>query len=395
MADLSQYDKVLKDVYADKIAEQLNSKTVLLKRLQRETDSFDGRQWVIPTHGRRNEQIGAISSTSTTLPTAANQSYQGFDNATYKPTYNVGVVKLDQRLIDQTKTREGAFVKALSAEVQGIAKDMPTDVNRQFFGDGSGALTACGTTTASTSVTVTSTTKLRVGMPVDVIVSADGTTGTGATGRYVSSITSATVFVISGAAITTDSTYSVYRAGNRNNESNGLQNIVKATGALGGLNPATAGQEYWASTVYGSVGTISEAQMQKGFDAPAESRYGTGDDPTLIISTFGARRAWFNLLTSLKRFTNTTDLEGGFKALDFNGRPFVVDRDAAPSGAIYFLNESNFMIAQVTEPGFMDDDGHILKWDTALGYTAVYRWWINLAVNSRDAHSALTGVTES
>lgn len=286
----------------------------------------------------------------------------------------------------------------MRSEVQGIANDMSVEVNRQFFGDGTGALTVCGTTTASTSVTVTSTALLRVNMPVDVVVSATGATGTGATGRYVSSITNSTTFVISGAAITTDNTYSVYRAGNRNNVTNGLQNIVKASGALGGLDPATAGIEYWASTSINNGGTnrtISEVLMQKAYDAPRESKYGSGGTPSLIIGTFGTRRSYQNLLAGLKRYSpNVMKLDGGFDALDYNGMPFVADRDA-PANNVWFLDESRFNLFQVTEPGFIDDDGHILKWDTNTGYKAVYRWFCQLGVDARDAHAVLADITES
>ena len=52
-----------------------------------------------------------------------------------------------------------------------------------------------------------------------------------------------------------------------------------STGALHGLNPATAGQEYWQSYVQTSAGTLSEVKMQKNFDAPAEQQYGTGGKP--------------------------------------------------------------------------------------------------------------------
>lgn len=275
---------------------------------------------------------------------------------------------------------------------------MAVDVNRQFFGDGTGALTACGTTSASTTVVVTTTALIRTNMGIDVVVTSSGATSTGATGRYVSSVASTTTFVISGAAITTDSTFSVYRAGNYGNESNGLQNIVKASGALGGLNPSTAGVEYWASTVYSNSGTtraISEALMQKSFDAPAEVKFGTGGQPSLIIGTFGTRRAYQNLLSSLKRYSpNVLELEGGFTALEYNGLPFVVDR-AAFANTVWFLDESHFQLFQVTEPGWMDDDGKVLKWDTATGYKGVYRWFLNLGTDARDAHAQLTDIIEA
>lgn len=394
-ADLTTYDKGLKNVYAPKVVENLNNRRVLLKRLNRLKEGFDGRKFIIPVHFQRNEQIAAITSTGNSIPTAANQEQQGIKNAEVTPAYILGVIKVQQQLIDQTKSNVGSFVRAIGSEVKGMGEDLAMDANRQLFGDGTGALTACGTTTASTSVTVVSTAKLRTGMGIDVIVTADGTTGTGATGRYIASITSATVFVISGAAITTDSTYSVYRAGSRTNEWTGLQSIVKGSGALFGLNPATAGEEPWYSTVFGSVGAVTEANQQKAFDAPSEHKYGNGGDVSLVITTYGVRRNFLNYFAGLRRVVNTTKLEGGFDAIEYNGKPIVVDRDCT-AGYEYFLDESHLGVAQVVEPSWMDDDSHVLKWDPGtLSYKGVFRWFGNLYTDARDAHALNTGVTES
>jgi hypothetical protein len=246
-------------------------------------------------------------------------------------------------------------------------------------------------------VVVVSTAKLRTGMGIDVLTSSSGASV--ASGRFVSSITSATVFVISGAAITTAATESVYRAGSRNLDWNGLQNVIKATAALAGLNPSTAGQEYWASTVFSSVGSITEANMQKAFDAPGEVKFGTGGVPSLVIGTFGTRRSYLALLAGLRRVVNNLDLAAGFTAIEYNGLPFVVDKETLAQ-AIWFLDESHLMLLQVTPPDWMQEDGRILKWDALtggnpLGYKGIYRWFGQFATDARDAHASNQGVTES
>lgn len=376
--------------------EELNNATPLYNYVKKTSRGFDGRNFVIATHGRRNQQIGAQALTGTTIPTAANQAQEGYDNATWTPNMLVGVIKISEALMEVSKTNEGSFVRALRSETEGMAKNFATDFDRQLFGDGTGALTACGTTTASTSVTVASTAQLHVGEGIDVVVTATGATSTGAVGRYVSSITSSTVFVISGAAITTDSTFSVYRAGSRTNEINGLQNIVKASGALAGLDPATAGQEYWqAALVDSSTTAIAEKVIQKAYDAPQEQKYGGGGKPNLVIGTFGTRRAYQDLLQSLKRFTAApTRLVGGFEALDYNGIPFFVDRFCTAK-YIYLLDTSHLFLFQTGPADWMQADGKILKWDQALGYTGVYRWVVNFGTDARNAHSLLSNISEA
>lgn len=395
-ADVTTYDKALKDVYGGAPIEELNQATPLWNYIKKTSRGFDGRQFVVAVHGRRNQQIGARSLTGAGIPDKSDQDREGIDNASYKPTQLLGVIHLEHALMETTRTNEGAFVRVLRYEVENMAKNFAVDFNRQLFGDQTGALTACGTTSASTSVTVTDTALLEVGMGIDVIVSADGTTGTGAVGRFVSSITSSTVFVISGAAITTDSTYSVYRAGSRNNEVNGLQNIVKATAALGGLNPATAGQEYWQSYVDSTTATVSEKAFQKLYEAPQEQRRGGGGKPNLAMTTFGVRRSYQDNLVALKRFTAAPlRLVGGWEALDFNGLPIFADK-FGKAKRIDFLDTKHLFFLQTRESHWVEEDGSILKWVAdKVAFKGIYAWIVQFATDARNAHSAGTNFTES
>ena len=395
--DVTTYDAALKNTYGGIPSQELNNATPLWDRVKRTSKGFDGRQFILALHGRRNQQIGAQPLTGASLPTAASQEQEGYDNATYKPTQLLGVIKLEGAAIELTRTNEGAFVRALRSEVESMAENFAVDFDRQIFGDGTGSLTACGTTTASTTVVVTSTSKLFAGMGIDVVVSATGATGTGATGRTVSSVTDSTHFVISGAAITTDSTYAVYRAGSRTNEVNGLQLIVKATGTLGGLDPTVAGNEYWvAATVDSTTTTPSEIAMQKVYEAPQEQKFGGGGKAKLLLGTFGARRTYQNQLAGLKRYaSNPMRLVGGFDALDFNGLPFFADRQC-PANSIYFLDTDRLFFLQTRAPHWDDTTGTILKWVTDKpAFKGYYTWFVQFATDARNAHASMTNITES
>lgn len=398
-ADITTYDAVLKFTYASIPSDELNNATPLYDKVKRVKADLQplpsGKGFVLALHGRRNEQIGAQGLTGAAVPTAATQDREGYDNATFKPTTLVGAILLEHPLIELSKTNEAAFVKALRSEVEGMSENFAVDFNRQLFGDGTGSLTACGTTTASTTVVVSSTAKLYPGMGIDVIIASSGSTGTGATGRAIVSITSATQFVISGAAITTDSTYAVYRAGSRVNEVNGLANIVAATGALGGINPSTAGIEYWAAFIDSTTTTPSDVAMQKVYEAPQEQKYMGGGKPKLLIGTFGARRAYQSQQVSSKRFNDPMRMVGGWEVLDFNGLPFYADR-MAPAKSIYFLDTSRLFFLQTRDAHWVDDDGKILKWvSNTLGFKGVYAWIVQFATDARNAHSAFTNITEA
>lgn len=399
-ADITTYDGALKTVYGGIPTEELNNATPMWDQVKRTSRGFDGKQFTGDAHGRRNQQIGAQALTGAAIPTASNQAQEGYDQYTYKPTQLLGVISIEHSLMETSRTNEGSFVRALRSEVENMSENFAVDFNRQIFGDGTGALTVCGVTAASTSVVVVSTAQLETGMGIDVLVASSGAVSTGAAGRYIVSITSATVFVISGAAITTDATFSVYRAGSKlltaNYEVNGLQNIVKATTAIGGLDPATAGQEYWKSYVDSTSTTPSEKIMQKTYEAPQELQRGAGNKPDFLIGSFGARRSYMDGLQAIKRLSaNPLRLVGGWDVLDFNGLPFYADR-MCTSKTIYFLAKKSVFFLQTREPHWVEDDKAILKWvSNTVGFKGIYAWLVQFATVARNQNASLTNITES
>jgi hypothetical protein len=399
-ADLTTYDKILKEVYAPAIVEQLNNKTILLKRIQKGgEEDYNGREFVIPTHGRRNEAIGARGATSSTVPTPGNE---GYDNALLKPAYNWGTIQVSEVVIDTTSSDKGAFRRAVKSETTGMTTNMAVDINRQFFGDGTGLIVATPVGGPSATVLVTSTKNLRAGMVIDVLTRSTGAVISAA--RTILSVVKDTSILLD-ASVTTGATDGLYRQGNKvltvNNETAGIQQIVSSTGAFEGLDPSVAGQDYWQSFVSANGGTnrpITEILMQTAFDGAAEQANG---EPSLMISSFGGRRSYQNLLVSLKRFQNWSTLEGGFKVLDYNGLPFAVDRDApgpasvSPKARIWFVDETHLKMYQLSAPSWMDGDGSILKYDQGTGYKALYHWFMNLGTDARNCHALLDDITPS
>lgn len=399
-ANLSTYDAALKNVYAPKADSVINSMTPLLDRVkQGKNIKFDGRQFVFSVLLRRNQRVGARAAGATSLPTAPNQEQQGYGEGTEKAKRNWGVIKILQEIIDQSKTDEGSFTRAATSEVQGMAEGMAYDIDRQYNSDGTGVLANCTAQTTVTTLTVTKYNGLpfpfEVGMSVDVLTRSSGAVV--ASARNITAISeSALTITIDGAAITTATTDGVYRAGARNNETNGLGNIVAATGSLHGLDPATAGNERWAATVLANSGTnraISELLMAQAFDAPQKAR-GKGTAPKFIYGSFGVREQWFALLAALKRFPETKQLEGGFTSVPFNGIDFYVGTQAA-ANRVRFLNLEYLKKARTAgSPKWMDDDGTVLKWDGATGYEGVYYDFSNLITQARNAHASLEDITE-
>jgi hypothetical protein len=393
MASLTTISDILKNQYLGPIRDQINSKTALLKRIGTDSESVVGTNFTIPLHVSRNQGVGARGELAA-LPSAGSQGYKA---AIVPSKYNYARIQLSGPSIKASRSNEGAFARALDSEMKGAANDAKSSMNRQLFGDGSGILTLCGTTAASTTVTVASTAKLQVGMPIDVLVKADGTTGTGAVDRTVSSIASATTFVISGAAITTDATYAVYVHDSRNKEVMGLAGIVSDADPAGGAlqNLAVATYPWWKagkSTNGGTPRAITETMFQTAIDyVDANSNGGC----SVIYTSYGVRRAYQNLLKADMQYVNVKTLDGGVDALLYSGKPIMVDKDCQAS-TLYFLDEDSLKFYQLADWDWMNEDGAVLSRVSGVdAYEAVLYKYAELGCSMRNANYLLGDITEA
>lgn len=394
-ATLSTFDPILKTQYLGPIREILNYAAKLLERIGTDYDSVTGKNFTIPMHYGRNEGIGARADGGA-LPAAGSQAYK---EAIVPMRYLYGRIQITGPTIKAAANDAGAFTRAISSEIKGVTKDLKSAINRMLAGDGTGALTLCGTTSASTTVVVASTSKLRAGMPIDVLVYADGTTSTGAADRLVTSVTNATSFVISGAAITTDSTFAVYVKGSRNLEIMGLGGIVAATDIPGGYgsfqNLAVASYPWHKATVQANGGTarpISDNLLQTLFDTVKAAGAG---EISALYTTSGVRRAYQALLTATKVLSNTMELKGGAKTITFNDFPFIVD-DMLPTGKIFGVDESSLQMFKMADFDWMDQDGAVLSRVSGYdAYEAVLYCYMELGNYVRNANGVLADITEA
>lgn len=391
-ATLSSFDSILKVDYLGPIREQLNNASELLKRIDTDYDSVVGKNFTIPMHYGRNEGIGARADGGALM--AAGQ--QGYKESIVPMRYLYGRIQLTGPTIKAARNDAGAFVRAVDSEVKGVTRDLKQSINRMLAGDGTGRIATCGTTSASTTVVVGSTALLRPGMVIDVLVATTGATSTGAAGRSVVSITNATSFVISGAAITTDSTFAVYISGSRNLEVMGLEGIVSNAdigGGYGSLQSLAVGDYPWHKASVISVGgAISETNVQKLIDTVELA--GSGQ-VSALYTTHGVRRAYQALLTAQKQIVNKQELKGGYSTLMYNDLPMIVDKHLA-SGKLYAIDESMLKMYKMADYDWMDQDGAILSRVSGYdAYEAVLYCYMELGMFARNAFGVNTGVTEA
>lgn len=393
MVTIASIGDILKNQYLGPIREQLNNDIIILKRLEKDDESVVGTNFTIPLHIGRNEGIGSTADGGD-LPAAGAQSYKA---CIVPMRYVYGRIQLTGPTMKATRSNEGAFVRALESEMKGLARDMKSDLNRQIFGDGSGILATCGVTANAALVVVDSTAKLRVGMVVDIIVKADGSTGTGAANRAITAINSATTFTVSGAAITTDATYSVYRHGSRNMEMMGLAGIISDADPIPGPLQTLPVATYpiWKANILANGGTkraISESLMQTALDTTEQA--GSGKT-TAIFTTYGVRRAYQALMNTMKQYVNETEFKGGFKALNYNGLPLIPDKDCR-SGEMNFIDEDSLKFYRLSDFDWMNEDGAVLsRVQGKDAYEATLFIYSELGCSARNANTLLKDITEA
>lgn len=394
---LALADAVLKDDYKGPVRKQINDKVKLLAQVDKNTEDLVGRRAIIPCHMTRNTGVGARLE-GEVLPAAGNQ---GTTDEIVNLRSNYGRIRLTKQAITRMRTDRGSFVRAVKLEMSGLVADCSRDVSRQIWGTSNGVIATCGTTTASTTVVLATTTpeQIMVGLAEGAVIDI-GTVANPqliAANRTVSAvnITNRT-FVISGAAVTTTSSHFVFRQGAGGDTANstqreltGVQTIVSATGSLFSIDPATFFQ--WASIEEANAGVsrpISENLVEKAAHR-AENRSGVEVDT--LWAEDGVYRAGANLLQAQKRIVNTQDLKGGHKGLEFNyganGAPLVRERDAPP-GAIFGLATSELVEYVDEDWSWEDEDGSVLTRspDSTHTFEAYFYKFHEFATVRRNAH---------
>jgi hypothetical protein len=393
----------MKEVYEGQINDQLASEQVTLKRIEAVQDgvveTVGGKYIVFPVRFQRNHGI-SYRAENTQLAAAQQQGYAAAQEFL---KYGYQRVKLTGQVMDLANKNFQAFSSALDREVDGARLDVARDQNRICYGtitgqtnNKTGLLASASAISSGTTITFTAgdTYLLEPGMVIDIVDPATGTPVSGGTGKVIQSVTNTTIVVDSAVAgVIVGST--VVRTGNYNAEPYGLTQIVSATGALHNLNPATAGQGAWASTIDSTTTTLTENSMVAVCDNVYKA---SGKRVTAIFSSLGVRRSYFGLMQSLRRYNEPKEFSGGLIGLAFNyGKeiPVVADMDV-PAKNQFFLTESEIKMFR-SKPWYWEDvDGSVWKYVHDYDvFEALLKCYWQLGTHQRNAHGRQTNVTES
>lgn len=397
-ATLTTVNAILKEIYEGNVNDQLNNERITMKRIERTaegtgSDAVGGKYVTFPVRISRNAGI-SYRAENTQLAAAGRQ---GLKAAQESLKYGYGRVRLTGQLIALAESDRQSFTSAMDLEMDGLKDDISKDENRIIYGHldasvASGIKAKASAGSTGTTVTVDNTDYLEEGMVIDIVNA--GTPVAGGTALTVSAVLTSTTFTVTGGPPTVVTGNYVTRTGDYNQEPNGLNKIIDDTGAVHGLDPATTSK--WKCYEDSTTTTLTELAMIKVMD---ETRKAGGKIPSAIFSSLGCRRAYWNLMTSLRRYNEPKQFDGGLTGLSFmygeKDLPVVADPDTTAK-TMFFLTESEIKIWRDKNWYWEDRAGSVLQWVTDYdAFEALMKQYWQVGTHQRNAHGKMSNITES
>ncbi len=394
MVSLSTADNALKEVYLGVLSNQLNTQiNPLLARINQTTSDVWGKEIRKVAPFGINGGIGAGTETGD-LPVSAENNYEQFV-LSLKNLY--GKLEISDKAIRASENSSGAFVNLLTNEMDGLIKASMFNFGRMLYGDGTGFLAEIAENDTN-SVKVDSTKNLIEGMVVDVVSLAGSVIKSN---LRIAGINKSTGTVTFSTASLTDGAfdglnYKLCVQGSYNNEITGLGAIFKDSGTLYGLDKAKYNWLVPYTKDISNSGTpanITDIVIQTAIDNMEEDADSRVD---FIVCSSGVKRNYQSYLASYRSNINVMELEGGYKAISYNGIPMVSDR-FAPNNTMYLLNTSEFNLHQLCDWKWLEsEDGRVIKQTPGKPtYQATLVKYADIICNKPKGQARITGISES
>lgn len=384
----TEFTPVLKEVYMPGIRELLDNATPLLKFAEKEIqDVPGGSDFVIGLHTGRNEAAGDGRAENATLPTAGSQKYA---RTFAPPKYLYSRIQVSGPVLKASQSNKGAFLKALESEMKGVTNDTKRAFNRQLHSDGTDPIGFYVSGGGTSTVVVDDGLGNRFDhfnktQLVDLIdVTDDGVEQAGiraargalvATGREIELTDASTGASLNLDSDAADGDYFV-KSGTFGKQMMGLAGIVSAVDPNATIYPtglqklSVDDEPDWAAQVVYQTGS-SEATSDGGrdeisFEAIQElltqisiNSDFTEEDVNLFLCSYGVRNAYVKKAREERVFHNTMTLDGGFKAVNYNGKPIVPDAQCKRN-RLYALIMETLKIFRLAPLDWIETGGDVL-----------------------------------
>ncbi len=379
MVTLTSADNALKKVYLEVISNQLNTNAnPFLAKIEQTSKDVWGKEIVKVAPFGINGGIGAGDEDGA-LPASAENKYVKFVTE-LKNLY--GKIEISDKAIRASENNVGAFVNLLNAEMEGLIKASQFNFGRMLFGDGTGKI-ATISAVSSGAMTVDTVKNMIEGLVVDIYTSAESKVVSGARITAVDRANKKFTVdkelpetVVATCFVTVQNSYG--------KELTGLGAIFGAS-TLYGVTKAT---NAWMNPYTATISSISDSALQTAIDYLDEN---VGSVVDYITCSSDVKRAYIAYLATSRQNFEYMELQGGFKAISYNGIPVVSDR-FVPDSTMYLLNTKEFALHQLCDWQWLaGEDGRILKQNSGYAtYSATLVKYADLICNKPAGQAKLT-----
>jgi hypothetical protein len=410
--------EVLKEAWtSDRLEKQFYDEAPLLDRLAKRTASMSpgklGEKAVVPIYKGLGGGYTSVGSGGGTLNVADEAKV---DSAEYTLVYHYHQINLETGALNQSGGAQVVDAKML--EVQNALSNVRRQCMRQIATNGDGIVAACDTGGASTTVEllVDSSTAygyqalvrgwLQPGTLVDVGTTAD--TDALATASEITAVKEDSTdpdITIGSSISTTSGTHFVYIANPNsttaaNVELNGFRQMFGSTSsAVGGLDPDTAGEEFWKPAKVDTTTTVFSLDLALELQRAVHQKTGSIGNSE-VWTSLKQQANFYSILQNQVRFTGDANLGAGdptgakWRGIAPNAVPDILDQDW-----FHVTMDNVFVLTgeQITKPTWMSDiegAGGRLRWvqgSTAFTDSIVYPFQV--AIDRRNSHAAAIGLT--
>ena len=392
---LTNYTSALKEVLLPYIQDNYPKASILLDKMRSDSGyEFINDEFMAPV---RTSRHGGVTNLADDGNSVISSSGVRTGRGTVGVKIVTGAFDITNLAIEASKTGKGAVEADLTFQAEKLTSDFARNLNRQLYSDGVGVLSQVAGSTSGTEFTVmTPDANLDDGRSIDWYGTINGDVapneyfaqdqiiGVGTAGAADGTVAAVTATSVQLTGATASAANDAVFIEDGSGEGAGT---MEMQGVRLALSSSTGTSTYagLARSTYGwtpQFGSASEAltQSRMTLDYLAARKYAQTGDKYVILVNQSLFAKYGDILTSMRRTVNETELIGGFTGLEFAagaGKVGVFLDYQVPDGEVIILNLDTWKLCQVGDMKWLDDAGSMLRLQNTLIYQALMVWYAN------------------
>ena len=391
---ITDISAILLEVVTPFVEEQLSNVNILMNQIKSETRIVDANNQIfIPTRSGRHAGVYSVAENTNPKTGAAKRQ-----RMSTPVKFTFGSLEItDQTLEAAAKADKKAVVPILTDDINSLITTFEKDINRQWFGDGTGQLClANGAGTGATALIVDTpgTEYLIEGQYIEI----------GASGSIrIASVDSDTEVTLASVATWVDNDIVTKE---NDAEMMGFKGIIDDGDFVATFQGLARGSNPWLNAnVDDDAEVLTEADLIRQFNNARKfsQKFDAKGNPNNKLIVFMGQtlfEKYGSLLTSMKRTQGLKEvLSGGWQGLEFmGGQAAVMLEYDCPEGFVFITDMTSLLRAELTKPFQWlagEGDRGILTRSASNRtiWEATMKYYANLVVTRPKANSRLSNKT--